>query len=171
MDYDLVYADPPWKQTKGGKRNVRPRQGKDLDYPTLDLEDIFSILQNFDSKVLFLWTIDKYLFEAQSVAEKLGYKLHARFIWNKKNGIAPAFTVRFCHEYLLWMYKSPMLKIEKSQRGKFSSVLEERATKHSAKPLIAYEMIEKMYPSAKKIELFARKKRDGWDCWGNEVDF
>ena len=22
--YDLIYTDPPWKQTKGGKRKCRP---------------------------------------------------------------------------------------------------------------------------------------------------
>jgi N6-adenosine-specific RNA methylase IME4 len=26
-----------------------------------------------------------------------------------------------------------------------------------------------MYPELPKIELFARARRPGWDCWGNEV--
>ncbi len=29
--YGIVYTDPPWKQTKGNKRNCRPNQGKKLD--------------------------------------------------------------------------------------------------------------------------------------------
>lgn len=34
--YDVVYADPPWIQKKGGKKNARPNSsGKELDYPTL----------------------------------------------------------------------------------------------------------------------------------------
>jgi len=30
-------------------------------------------------------------------------------------------------------------------------------------------MLESMFPSASKLELFARNTRDGWDCWGDEV--
>jgi len=31
-------------------------------------------------------------------------------------------------------------------------------------------MIEKV-SYALYFELFARKKREGWDCWGNEVEY
>jgi N6-adenosine-specific RNA methylase IME4 len=41
--------------------------------------------------------------------------------------------------------------------------------KHSAKPDIFYEIIEKMYPALTKVEMFARKTRSGWAWWGNEV--
>jgi len=168
--YKIIYADPPWKQTKGGLRKSRPNQMKELDYPTLSLEDIKLILQKIDSQILFLWTIDKFLFEAQKMGEELGYKLHARIVWDKENGIAPAFTLRYSHEYLLFMYKSPMLTIDENQRGKFTTVLREKATKHSKKPIKAYELIEALYPNIEKIELFARNKRFGWDAWGNEVN-
>jgi len=168
--YELIYADPPWNQTKGGLRKVRPNQEKKLDYKTLSLEDIKKILQKLNSQTLFLWTIDKYLFEAQKIAEELGYKLHARIIWDKENGIAPAFTIRYSHEYLLWFYKSPMPKIVKEMQGKFTTVLRERSTKHSKKPICAYNLIESLYPTQKKIELFAREKRESWDVWGNEVE-
>lgn len=100
-EFDLIYADPPWRQTKGGRRKSRPNQGKELDYPTISENEIMDILGRYNGKVLFLWTIDKFLFQAQEIAERLGYKLHARLIWDKGNGVAPAFTVRFSHEYLL----------------------------------------------------------------------
>ena len=169
-EYKIVYADPCWNQKKGGLRSVRPNQDRKLDYPTLSLDEIKKILSDFDGKVLFLWTIDKFLFEAQKIAEELGYKLHSRIIWDKENGIAPAFTIRFSKEYLLWMYKPPMLKIAKEMQGKFRDVLREKSTKHSKKPICAYELIEKLYPNCRKIELFARNKREGWDVWGNEVE-
>ena len=39
--YDLIYADPPWKQSKGGKKSVRANSsGKPLDYPTCSLDEI-----------------------------------------------------------------------------------------------------------------------------------
>lgn len=39
--YDLIYADPPWKQSKGGKKSVRENSsGKPLDYPVCNLDEI-----------------------------------------------------------------------------------------------------------------------------------
>lgn len=84
--YDLILADPPWNQKKSGKKSVRPNSsGAPLDYPVCSLEEIKDHLSQAtnlcsEDSVLFLWTIDKYLFEAQQIAEELGYKLHARMI-------------------------------------------------------------------------------------------
>lgn len=41
--------------------------------------------------------------------------------------------------------------------------------RHSEKPADVHQMIEVMYPNARKIELFARAKQPGWDAWGNQV--
>ena len=42
--------------------------------------------------------------------------------------------------------------------------------KHSKKPDEVRKRIEQMFPTQKKIELFARNKNEGWDVWGNELD-
>ena len=49
------------------------------------------------------------------------------------------------------------------------SVLFTPRTAHSAKPVQAYDRIELLYPNVSKIELFARRHRDGWTCWGDEL--
>lgn len=173
--YNLIYADPAWKQMKGGLRKARPNQGRELDYQTISLEEIKNILKKFRDKasenhIMFCWTIDKYLFEAEQILKELGYKLHARMIWDKTNGVAPAFTVRYSHEYLLYCYYGKFTPVAENMRGKYTTVIREQSTKHSKKPLLAYEIIENLYPNLNKIELFARNKREGWDVWGNEVD-
>lgn len=174
--YAVIYSDPPWAQKKGNLRKCRPNQGKELDYNTMTLSDIVDLHKDFLSthtEILhnvFMWTIDKFLPQTEAFMRDLGYELHARMIWDKENGIAPAFTVRFSHEYLLWFYKKgKMLKPVEEMRGKYTTVIREPSTKHSKKPTAAYEMLENMFPHATKIELFARTTRDGWDCWGNEV--
>ena len=172
--YDLILSDPPWKQSKGGLRKCRPNQGKRFDYETCSLEEIERHLKAAtelidDNAILFLWTIDKYLFLAQEIAERMGYKLHARMIWNKVTGMPAAFTVRYGHEYLLYMYKGKFRPVAMAERGKIHTVFEERARQHSQKPEISFEIIERLYPKERKIELYARRERAGWDCWGNEV--
>ena len=174
--FDLILADPPWKQSKGGKKNVRKNSsGTDLDYPVMSLRDIVSVMiraKNLcnENHILFMWTIDKYLHESEMMALSLGYKLHARMIWNKVTGIPAAFTIRYGHEYLLYFYSGKLLPVALDIRGKIHSVFTERVVRHSKKPEISYEIIEALYPNAKKLELFARQNRIDWDVWGNEVE-
>ena len=40
----------------------------------------------------------------------------------------------------------------------------------AAKPEVFYEIIENMYPEWDKVELFARKLREGWYSWGNQLE-
>lgn len=174
--YGIIYTDPAWKQTKGNKRKCRPNQGKELDYQTLRMEEIKEIHKQVSQNLceekhnIFMWTIDKFLHETEQMMKELGYELHVRMIWDKENGVAPAFTVRFSHEYLLWFYrKGQILMPCEEMRGKYTSVLREKSIKHSKKPVCAYEMLENMFPDCGKLEMFARNERDGWDCWGNEV--
>lgn len=176
MKYDLILADPAWKQSKGGKKSVRPKSsGEELNYTTISLEDIQNIMQQAhdmceSQHILFLWTIDKYLHEAEEMAIKMGYKLHARMIWNKVTGIPAAFTVRYGHEYLLYFYKGNLTPVSKDERGKIHTVFTEKVKAHSQKPEISYQIIERLYPEAKRIELFCRTKRPGWHGWGNEIE-
>lgn len=173
--YDLIVADPPWKQSKGGKKLSRLNSsGKPLDYPTCSINEIREHLVvatslTYDNSILFLWTIDKYLFDAENIAKSLGYKLHARMIWNKVTGIPAAFTVRYGHEYLLYMYKGKLIPINTEERGKIHTVFTEKVKKHSKKPEISFEIINRLYPSLSKLEMYAREERIGYDCWGNEV--
>lgn len=45
--YEIIYTDPPWQQRKGGLRRCRPVQGRELDYPTLELGEIFELHKPF----------------------------------------------------------------------------------------------------------------------------
>jgi N6-adenosine-specific RNA methylase IME4 len=174
--YNVILADPPWRQSKGGKKSVRPKSsGEAFEYPVLSFGDIQRYLYKAsemadENHALFLWAIDKYLPESEAMMKLLGYKLHARLIWNKVTGIPAAFTVRFGHEYLLWYYKDKLPLIDSAERGKIHTVFTEQVKRHSQKPDISYQIIERLYPNAKRLELFARRERAGWDVWGNEVE-
>lgn len=175
MKYQVIVSDPPWKQTKGGSKSVRPNSsGGELEYKTTSLNDIEQMQADFaynkaeNDHVLFMWTIDKYLHQSEEMVKRLGYKLHARMVWNKVTGIPAAFTIRYGHEYLLYCYFGKLLPVAKDERGKIHSVFTEQVKRHSQKPEISYEIIERLYPDAKKLEMFARYKRKGWDGWGDQ---
>lgn len=172
--HDLI-IDPPWPKKKGGLRKARPRQGRLLNYETMPVDDIFALLDAevfplaFPQHNVWMWTIDAFLRECEAAMESRGYRRHARLVWDKTNGVCPAFTIRYSHEYLLWFYKPKLLPVAREQRGKYRTVLVEPAREHSRKPDAAYDMIAALYPDGPRIDVFSREARPGWDQWGDEV--
>lgn len=175
--YDILYTDPPWIQGRGGKKAARPNStGMSVPYDTMDIPSITElhrhIIENLmnEKHNIFMWTIDKYLPDTEKMMNELGYKLHARIIWDKENGPSPAYTLRFSHEYLPWFYKKGNIILpDKDKRGAFTTVMREPSRRHSQKPECAYQMLEAMFPQTEKLELFARTERPGWDAFGNEI--
>lgn len=173
--YGVIVTDPPWPVQKGNARAVRPNQGKALDYKTItfaEIQDLHERVLPFchEKHNMFVWAVDKYLYEAEDIFEGLGYKLHCRMVWDKLNGVAPAFTVRFSHEYLLWFYPpGKMRKPRVDLRGVYTTVMQEESTRHSAKPNCAYYMLNDMFPNTAKLDMFARTERAGWDSFGDEL--
>lgn len=176
MTYEVFMIDPPWPKNKGGARAVRPKQGRTLDYRTMPVTAIFEQLDNevfplsSEQHVVFMWVVDQFLHEAEKEMAARAYRLHARLIWNKMNGVAPAFSVRYAHEYLLWFYKPKFTPVSKGTRGKFCTVFEEKGREHSRKPEAAYKMIDEWFPSsAPKLDVYSRESRHGWDSFGDQT--
>lgn len=174
---DLFVIDPPWPKKKGGKRLARPNQGRELDYDVMPIGEIFTLLDKEilplgnDPHMVFLWEIDEFLDASGQEMVSRGYRRHARIIWNKLNGVAPAFSVRYSHEYLSWYYKPKFTPVVESMRGKLTTIWEEKSREHSRKPDISYSNLELMFPNAAKMDVFSREHRDGWQQWGNEIDY
>lgn len=177
MKYKIFVIDPPYPKKKGGLRKERPNQKRDFSYPTLSFPEIFKILDERilpmaeEDHCLFVWCIDQFLMDTEQKFYERGYRRHARMIWDKTNGIAPAFTIRYSHEYLLWLYKEKMPTIDKSVRGRFATLFREKSREHSRKPDISYKIIDNLYPGTKKLDVFSREKREGWDQFGNEIEY
>ncbi len=172
---EIFLIDPPWPKKKGGKRKVRPNQGRELDYKTASVEEIFALLdaeiftRAKEQHSVFLWTIDDFLIDAEKEMLSRGYKRHARFVWDKGNGVAPCFTIRYAHEYLIWYYKPKLMKVAKEQRGKFTTIIREPARQHSRKPDAAFKMLEAMFPESVKLDVFSREQRNGWLQFGDQI--
>lgn len=177
MKYDVLVIDPPWQKKKGGIRKVRPNQTTKLDYETLETSVCFMLLDQTifnlakQTHTVFLWTIDEFLIEAEQQMLQRGYKRHARFVWDKGNGVAPAFSVRYTHEYCVWYYKPTFTNVVDETKGKYTTVFSESSREHSRKPDVFYKMIDKMFPTAKKLDVFSREKRSGWDQWGDQINY
>ena len=173
---DVFIIDPPWNKRKGGLRKSRPNQRRVLDYDIMTTENIFNLLDKDIFSIaepehcVFMWTIDSFLHDCENRMKERDYKLHCRFIWDKTNGVCPAFTIRYTHEYLLWFYKPKLKKIASNMRGKYKTVLLEKSREHSRKPEISYKMITDLYPDSVKMDVFSRENRIGWLQYGNQMN-
>lgn len=170
MKYQIVYADPPWNILAGTPNLHAPKQGnRKLSYPTMSIEQIqaLSILDLVDKNaVLFLWTINKYIEQSYSVARAWGFMPSTMLVWCKKpkgRGLGGVFGMS--SEYLLFCRRGSL----KASSRHNSTWFEAKRRQHSQKPDLVYELIENMF-DGNRLELFARRKRDGWDAWGNEIE-
>jgi len=164
--YRVIYADPPWQY---GDKLTEDYGVAEHHYPTMPIEELCSLpIKDLaaDNAVLFLWVTSPILEECFEVIEAWGFEYKTSIVWNKKkHNYGHYVSVR--HEFLLICTRGSCLP-DISELP--NSVVEiERSKKHSEKPEEFRELIDKMYSKGKRIELFARKKVDGWDTWGREV--
>jgi len=165
--FSLIYADPPWQY----EFSVSPTRTIERQYPTMTVEQICEMRPGIDEIaaddcVLFLWVTNPKLREGLRVIEEWGFDYKTGMVW-VKDKFGMGYYARQQHELLLIAGRGKSQLPEPQNRP--SSVVMAPRLEHSAKPMIMYEIIERMYPNYKKIELFAREHQEGWESWGHEA--
>jgi len=171
--YDLMYADPPWAYDT-------PESSKEVSqhYPTLEQDDIAKYTDDigkhikelaWDDCVLYMWATTARLNWAIPVIEAWGFKYLTSMIWDKvEHNMGHYCSAR--HEILLIAGKGKSSPLDTELANDIDSVqVIPKSTIHSKKPEEFYEILERLYPERKKVELFSRNKRPGWDSWGFDV--
>ena len=168
--YRVLYADPPWRDG-----NISGSGAAENHYPTMSLDEICALEVGGksikalaqDNAVLFLWVTNPMLEKGFKVVESWGFDYKSSIVWDKvAHGLGGYVSIR--HEHLLICTKGSCMPDDKKL---FDSVQEiERSKRHSEKPEQFREIIDTLYPSGRRIELFARKTAVGWDAWGDEIE-
>jgi N6-adenosine-specific RNA methylase IME4 len=106
--------------------------------------------------------------EALTVVTAWGFVYRTHFVWVKDKA-ATGYWNRNKHEILLLATKGDIPAPPPGTQC--DSIVEAPTGKHSEKPKVFYELIERYFPDLPKIELFARgKPRSGWQNWGKEAE-
>ena len=170
MKYQVIVIDPPW-EIKKITHKARPKQ-IEMDYPMMSLDQIRKLpIGNLaeDDSYVFLWVIQKYLYDAKSILEGWGFNLLLTMVWEKTYGKSagmPLFGFRWNGEFILVGYKNKPAMWPK--RPLIPAVFQAENIRHSQKPDRFYKMIEPL--GEKRLDVFARSQRAGWDVFGNEVE-
>lgn len=164
--YGVIYADPPWR-FEPYSRDTGMDRAADNHYPTMTLDDIKAMaVPAAEDCVLFLWATVPMLPQALEVMTAWGFTYKSHFAWVKAKA-GTGYWNRNRHELLLIGTRG---NIPAPAPGtQYESVIEASSPRHSVKPFHFREIIEETFPTAARVELFARERFDGWDSWGNEV--
>jgi N6-adenosine-specific RNA methylase IME4 len=171
--YRTIVADPPWYLPPTG-----PRSGDGwldaegyhsvLPYPTMTLEEIKALPVRdlaADDAHLYLWTINRYLEHAYSVARAWDFEPSTVITWAKKpRGLGLGGPWVLTTEHILFCRRGTL----KATGRHDSTWYQWPRGRHSAKPEAFLDLVEHVSPGP-YVELFARRQRPGWTCWGNEA--
>lgn len=163
--YQIIYADPPWQYQFGFDiHGAALRHYNTMSIPELCELPIKELSE--ENSVLFMWATSPKLEDAFMVMNAWGFEYKTSFVWDKVKHVMGHYnSVR--HELLLIGVRGSFPK--QSNTLIDSVVTIERSDEHSEKPERFREIIDDMYPFGERIELFARKKVDGWNTWGSEL--
>ena len=167
--YRIIYADPPWSY-------IDKRGG--IKYPVMDKRDIIdlgkSLAPYLDKNcLLFMWATFPNLIEALNTIKGWGFSYKTLgFSWIKTTRLSGVpffglgnYTRSNCEVCLIGVRG-----VAHVLSHSVSSVVISPISRHSKKPAEVRDKIVELCGDLPRIELFAREKVDGWDCWGNEVD-
>jgi len=177
LSYSVVYLDPAWKFEvwSGDKvRDLKGNRSAERHYETMTIDEIAAMpvghLLRGDG-VLFMWILDTHMEHALALIRRWGlvYK-KIGFIWVKLGRttnlpvMSTGYWTRNGAEVCLMATTGAPNRLDAG----VPQVLHAARREHSRKPEQVAAAIERLVPGP-YCELFARRRRPGWDCWGNEV--
>lgn len=165
--YGVILADPEWRfgtWSEEGQDRAAANHYATSTVDQIKARDVPSIAA--DDCVLALWTTVPMLEQALDVMSTWGFAYKSHCVW-LKDKVGTGYWFRNVHEILLIGTKgSPPAPAPGTQ---WESAFDAAVGEHSEKPMEVYAMLEHYFPNLPKIELNARQKRSGWDCWGAEA--
>ena len=176
--YKTIVIDPPWRYGKWGKGSSNAlysdkyfNVSKELPYDWMTLQQIKELPINSladENCEVYLWTTQKYLPHTFDLLKEWGLKYCQILTWCKKPmGTGQGGVYCPTTEFLILSRKGKMPKVKRVDSTWWEV---KRAWKsHSKKPEFFQDMIETVseFP---RLEMFARREREGWDVFGNEVE-
>ena len=168
--YNIIYADPPWSYSDKTCNGTAVKHYNVMTVEQLKKMQINSISNN--DCILFMWATYPKLGAALEVIGAWGFTYKTiGFQWIKQNKNGNGFFfglgrwTRGNTECCLIATKGKPKRINAG----ISQLVFSPIRKHSQKPDEVRDRIVELVGNLPKIELFARQKVEGWDCWGNEV--
>lgn len=165
--FEVMLADPPWKYATWNKRN--PKIERHYRLMTLNAIKALPVRSlAAPNCMLVLWATQAQLHHAFEVLAAWGFKYKTAGAWAKQSRsgaswhFGTGFILRSAAEFfLIGTRGSPKVAVRNIRNLIVAPVRE-----HSRKPDELPDALRRMFPRARRIELFAEERRPGWQRWG-----
>ena len=162
--FDVIMADPPWDIHM------------DLPYGTLRDDEMknLPVKKLQDDGIIFLWVTGRATELARDCLEIWGYTRKEELVWIKTNQLQRLIRTGRTGHWLNHSKEHCLIGIKgnpKLNTNLDCDVIVSEVRETSRKPDEIYELIERMKPGGRKLELFARphNRRQGWISLGNQL--
>jgi N6-adenosine-specific RNA methylase IME4 len=165
LAYNFIMADPPWRFDNWSE--LGDEKGPEPHYETMADEDILALPVGDlarESSLLWLWGTWPKLELGMACLERWGFQYKTGGAWDKKRWGTGHIWRSLCEPVLIGTRGSP-----KVYGASVPNLISESRRQHSRKPDAAYAAAEKMMPHARRVSLFERPLRKGWEAWGDGV--
>lgn len=169
--YQQIMIDPPWpfehRSERGEEKSFKRHYGE------MSIDDIKALRIGelaMAPAMIKLWCCSPTMPHAYDVLDAWGFRYGFTGTWVKqtkhgKTAFIPGYLHRGGAEFfLVGFIGHPPIEPARERNVIFGMVRE-----HSRKPEEAYAWCERYFPSARRVELFSRATRPGWDTWGYEA--
>lgn len=173
----VLCLDPPWRF---GDALPGKKRGASRNYDTMTVEQLcdMRLPDLADDCYLFMWRVSAMVEEAYLVMRHWGFVPKSEIVWQKqtRKGL-PWFgmgrTVRAAHETCIVAARGRPRPLVRNVRSIFAAPVPDDPANpkrylHSGKPEDFYRLVETLAPGP-YVEMFARRRRAGWICSGNEL--
>lgn len=172
--YRTVVVDPPWQPELGDtwRSRLRDKAGPQRFYNTLSLEQIISIRPCLDTQAhLYIWCLSAHADWGFTLARAWGGTPITMLTW-KKSGLGVG-RFRCNTEHVVVARIGPRAGNPFGFGGRHSqatagTLFDWPRGRHSEKPDDFYRLVETLSPPP-RLDMYARRERDGWAVWGDQV--
>jgi N6-adenosine-specific RNA methylase IME4 len=169
--FDIIYADPSWDYKTDiyhpGLKRVTMHHNEHFEN-TPDAVMHKWVLPAAKDCLLFMWTTSPFLTRALELGKAWGFKyITVAFCWDKQIPVVGNYTMSQVE--LCLVFKKGKIPQPRGTRNERQFLSKRRSKKMAEKPDDIADAIRRMFPESTLLEMFARKQREGWEVWGNEV--
>lgn len=173
--YRVIYADPPWSYNSSSGANSGAFRTAAEHYPVMDIDALCKLpvkAHALPNSVLFLWVTSPMLMDnpgPRELIEAWGFTYKSSIVWDKvRHNFGHYVAVH--HEFLLICTRGSCLPDNPVPMPDSVQVFKQQG-EHSEKPEEFRKLIDRLYTTGPKVELFARRRApvEGWDFFGNDA--
>ena len=123
---------------------------------------------------LLMWATWPMIQHAFTAIEAWGFTYKTGGSWHKRTsngatGFGTGYLQRSASEPYLLATRGRKPVFSRRERNAWLTDVDDPLREHSRKPDAIFDMLNRLFGGGRRVELFARQERPGWQVWGDQT--